>query len=106
AAKLVESFAGPLKITQVVLTLVEGLDLQMLLRSADPGVLAGALLLGLETSSMYCVLASSFGIPINLVIEEVTSCILKYLKEVVRQVISPLQCSEAERNKKGPSDGG
>ncbi|CAE7232054.1 Nipbl [Symbiodinium sp. CCMP2592] len=105
ATKLGEALAEPLKIIQAISVLLEGMDLQSSIRGENPDNLAGALLLGLENWTLYCVLASSYGVPPKLVIEEVTSAILKSLKEMLRQIIGPLQASEFDRSKKAPGEG-
>lgn len=102
AEKLCEIFAEPLQVMQVLVSSVGGLDLQACLdKGASSANVLGAYLLGLEISTLYCVLASSFGVPVTLVVEEVSFGIVKCLKEVLRQVITPMLSSDGERGKKG-----
>eukprot|EP00435_Cladocopium_sp_Y103_P022677 s3096_g5.t1 len=107
AEKLCEIFAEPLQVMQVLVSSVGGLDLQACLDKGTSSanalgqLLGRAYLLGLEISTLYCVLASSFGVPVTLVVEEVSFGIVKCLKEVLRQVITPMLSSDGERGKKG-----
>ncbi|CAJ1357478.1 unnamed protein product [Effrenium voratum] len=101
ASMLCKVFADPLHLIQVLVTLVGGLDLQGLLgKGVSSAALLGAFLLGLEVSTLYCVLASSFGVPVTLVVEEVSLGIVRCLKESLRQIIAPMLSPDGERSRK------
>eukprot|EP00931_Biecheleriopsis_adriatica_P102535 TRINITY_DN7748_c1_g1_i1.p1 TRINITY_DN7748_c1_g1~~TRINITY_DN7748_c1_g1_i1.p1 ORF type:complete len:1820 (-),score=460.89 TRINITY_DN7748_c1_g1_i1:106-5565(-) len=101
AAKLQKSLEPARATLQSIVTLVGNLDLQASLsKQVSPAAFLGAILLGLEVATFYCVLASSFGTPPALVVEEVTLGIVRCLRQCVRQLVVPMLSPEVEKGKK------
>eukprot|EP00930_Biecheleria_cincta_P067568 TRINITY_DN5423_c0_g3_i1.p1 TRINITY_DN5423_c0_g3~~TRINITY_DN5423_c0_g3_i1.p1 ORF type:complete len:1786 (-),score=396.30 TRINITY_DN5423_c0_g3_i1:516-5840(-) len=92
---------------QTLVTLVGSFDLRASLsKGVTPASFLGASLLGLEVSTLYCVLASGFGMPPSLVVEELSVGIVRLLKQSLLQLVMPQLSTEAERGKKASAEGG
>ncbi|CAE8618646.1 unnamed protein product, partial [Polarella glacialis] len=106
AKTLSDVFGRALGTVQSLVAMSGGLDLQASLgRSVAPAALLKATTLGLEVSTLYCVLASSFGTPVALVVEEIGLGIVSALKQCLRQIVTPLLSPVGEGKKASASDG-
>lgn len=92
---------------QTLVALVGSFDLKASLsKGVSPASFLGASLLGLEVSTLYCILASGFGMPPALIVEELSVGIVRLLKQSLLQLVMPQLLTETERSKKASSEGG